>query len=847
MSLDIAKLQELIFTDVIGAQAAGPYDDGVAERIRQILATSAVEAKTGDLPPLIRHFLLRESHRRGESVRLRVPLGVGWPDEAVWRKHSCETLPVGGDLLILAKAWAPAWIEGGRYPVFEEAFNESPIRLDASCEADPFIAQATGFQRHSSPGQREAVRAAFLMLPGDTLIVNLPTGSGKSLAGHAPALAARQNDQVTIFVVPTVALAIDQERQFQIALRKRESGPLHPLAWHAGTPKEVREEIRRRLKLATQRILFVSPEALVGPLLEDVLSCANSGTLSYLVIDEAHLVAQWGDEFRPAFQALSGLRNSLIRHSPPGKEPRTLLLSATFSQETLETLSTLFGPPAHVQIVAAVHLRPEPQYWFHAATSFDEKRLRVLEALRHAPRPFILYVTTPTQAKQWLLLLRQDGLTRVDRFDGEISGQRTVNESILSRWAKNSIDGMVATSAFGVGIDKLDVRTVVHAAIPETLDRFYQEVGRGGRDGRRSVSFLVSTPDDWRLPSGLASPRIVTAELGLDRWQAMFASGTPVDDGLRWIDLRTIRDGLGADNEFNNAWNLRTLLLLCRANILELDVRPTDDVDEDQRDYYAPLSRVLVRIKNFSHLQPITWEREIESARSRSVRAGRRGLEFLKGLIGGDREISEVLSELYTVQTKNLEIRVVAVCGGCPVHRGIGEEPPYYCSPIATPIFRVADENRLEWLAKFPTLRKSPIYVFYEGTSLEREVQEKVLTVLEWLVHTQCIRELAYAGQSALNTLLRWRELFKHAPDGVLIVRDANDVTEEPYSPLGRATVHEGHPTGSQLAQLSQLVRPFHFLFLPFDTVDSNNGGRPLISTTLSGVRLQDVYARITQ
>src|SRR5262249_4308962 len=149
--------------------------------------------------------------------------------------------------------------------------------------------------------------------------------------------------------------------------------------------------------------------------------------------------------------------------------------------ETVRILESLYGQHGDVQMVAAVHLRPEPRYWSYRARSYSEKVTRVRELVRHVPRPFLLYVTEPRQAEEWLRLLQDDGLRRINVFHG-----KTPNNSrdiIIEDWTQNRLDGIVATSAFGLGMDKSDVRTIIHATVPETLDRYYQEVGRAGRDG----------------------------------------------------------------------------------------------------------------------------------------------------------------------------------------------------------------------------------------------------------------------------------------------------------------------------------------------------------------------------
>jgi ATP-dependent DNA helicase RecQ len=843
-SFGLHELQALVDSDLtraVGSRAS----DGLAERIRQVLGDRTPEAKLFDLPPLIRQFLLKECQQRGGEPTLRVPKADDWPSKSIWESHCCVVRGIGSEYLIAPQRWTPDWLDDGTYPVFADAFSETSVRTDARCGADPFIAEATGFKFYSCPGQREAVRATFLMRPGDTLIVNLPTGSGKSLAGHAPALVGRRGDQLTVFVVPTIALAIDQERQFQASLDRR-GIPTYPLAWHGSTAPEVRNEIRHRLRNAAQRILFVSPEALLGSLLPIISESAEAGHLSHLVIDEAHLVSQWGDGFRPAFQALSGLRNSLIRRALKGREPRTLLLSATFSQETIETLSSLFGPPDCVQTIAAVHLRPEPQYWFYKAASGAEKRQKVLEALRHAPRPFILYVTTRTEARNWMEWLHQAGLRRIARFDGEVSSQREQNERVLRLWAENALDGIVATSAFGVGIDKADVRSIIHATVPETLDRFYQEVGRGGRDGCPSVSLLVHEARDWALPKRLASRKIVSEELGLERWQAMYSTGVDVEDGLRRIDLRSIRRRLPADSEYNNAWNLRTLLLLCRAGLIELDIRAQEALPEDAvAEYFAPIWQLYVRIKDYSHMNPATWIAKVRPIRARSIESGARSLDLLGAVLDGTREVSGVLADLYTVQATHMDIHVVAVCGGCPMHRGPSDQAVRYRPPVATPIYRVVGVDRSQWTLFFPHLVGPVTYVFYQRHL--QAIEAKILAIVAWLVRTDSVREVATPSDSVVTQGVRWRGLYKYATDGVLIHRDIDDGSEEPYSPLGRVTIFDRCPEGDALAVTSQLVRPFHVIIMPADSKDPNNGYRPLIDTTLIGIRLDDLFSRIAQ
>lgn len=141
------------------------------------------------------------------------------------------------------------------------------------------------------------------------------------------------------------------------------------------------------------------------------------------------------------------------------------------------------------------------------------------------------------------MLRSRGGLRRLATFDGGTPDRE--RQRIILEWAANRLDGIVATSAFGVGLDKTDVRTVIHATIPETLDRFYQEVGRGGRDGKSSVSLLVFDDTDWALPERLAKPKIISDELGFSRWKAMYQSRQPTTEEDLWgVNIDAVREGL---------------------------------------------------------------------------------------------------------------------------------------------------------------------------------------------------------------------------------------------------------------------------------------------------------------
>ena len=159
----------------------------------------------------------------------------------------------------------------------------------------------------------------------------------------------------------------------------------------------------------------MSPESLLTSLAPSLYAAAAAGHLRYFVIDEAHIVTSWGVEFRPEFQALSGFRRDLLRVATAARQSgfRTILMSATITEDALDTLIALFGEPGPVEYVASVFVRPEPEYWVHACESADERLNLVVDAARHLPRPAVIYVSRPEDASLVADHLRADGNMRI--------------------------------------------------------------------------------------------------------------------------------------------------------------------------------------------------------------------------------------------------------------------------------------------------------------------------------------------------------------------------------------------------------------------------------------------------
>jgi ATP-dependent DNA helicase RecQ len=819
--------------------AAG--SDGVFDRIRQILGGAIAGGEIvgmGDLMPLLRHVLRRHSRQTMTMARLRVPATSEWPDRDRWAEFGIRAQGVAtGQFLIEALPWSPGWMADADTPLFEDVFAEGDVRLDWQRPIDPFLAEASGFGTYVSPGQREAVRSAFLLPPGETLIVSLPTGSGKSLVAQAPVLVRGLEGGLTICIVPTTALVLDQARQMAELLKARHPRREVPaLAWHANLTPDVRLSIKSAIRGGRQGILYCSPEAMTGALLPALYDAARDGLLSYLVVDEAHLVSQWGDGFRPAFQMLAGVRRGLL-NACEGPGFRTILMSATLTPDTVETIDALFGPSHAVQMVASIHLRPEPQYWVHRENADAIKDRRVLEAIRHAPRPFVLYVTLRDDARRWLAILRREGFTRTECFHGETGD--TDRRRIIDQWSRNSIDGIVATSAFGVGIDKRDVRTIVHAAVPETFDRFYQEVGRGGRDGRPSASLLLFSEADREMADRLSAPALISDELAFERWSAMFAHAKHLDTmgNLLELDLDVVPPRLRQQSDYNASWNMRTLIMMARARMLELESRPPEMISraEDEteaafdlrnEEHWARYFRqTVVTILKSGHRNKAAFDQQISDERSRSLSAAALNRKLLDDLLGSKIEVSHLLDQLYRSHAPGRTLIVSTACGGCSVHRAAGTKDLNYFEPLAYGIEKVAPRETSFFRERFPHLNiAGPIIL----TLTEPISPLSIVEILGDLVATFGIREIAVSDVfRASNPELRL--LHTRSSDGLLLVQSLEEEASRPSSyKVPRATLLWD---GSVPPHIFLLDRPLHIILAPASTPDPSHLGRQLADT----------------
>ena len=554
-------------------------------------------------------------------------------------------------------------------------------RRDDPAAADPYLARL-GYDFYRSAGQRRALRAALSAPRGSTLVVSLPTGEGKSLVFHALArVGFGDGPGVTLVVTPTVALAADHERS-----SRRRGFEDMPLTYRRGDP-ERNLSLLNRIRDGQQSLCFASPEAVCTALSERLREAASRGLLRAIVVDEAHLIDSWGVSFRPDFQMLAGLRHQLLELSAE-RRFRTVLLSATLTRDSIDVIRTLF-PGEPFRVVSAARLRPEAEFWIANATEHHTREERVMESLHHLPRPLILYTTKRDDAAHWYSTLTKEGFKRIGIVTGDTPD--AARQRVVQRWGDGEIDIVVGTSAFGLGIDNSDVRAVVHACVPESLDRFYQEVGRGGRDGDASVSLLLPSKRDFGVARGLRK-QLLTVDKARHRWHAMFTHPehefeddvhtVPVD-GRPGVDDREI-DMVGP---MNTSWNIRTLVLMAAAGgigllnvpsriVRELNDRVDLDDDENEGAATGDRPRVRLAINDPMHLERSFWERRIGGFRTRQKNAAEQSLEQMEAFLRAERCAADIIAPVYEVEADPEQalpdIRVGRACGGCPSCRRAG-------------------------------------------------------------------------------------------------------------------------------------------------------------------------------
>jgi len=326
------------------------------------------------------------------------------------------------------------------------------------------------------PPQRRAITAA---LHGRDCLAVLPTGGGKSLCYQVPALLL---PGLTLVVSPLISLMQDQVA----ALRAR--GVAAAYLSSTQTP-ELQAAVREATRAGRIRLLYVAPERL-----KTLPRILGDRTVSLLAVDEAHCISEWGHDFRPHYRRLGQLRGTL--GSPP-----TIALTATATPETRADICTVLGLRRPVLVVTSFD-RPNLHFAVARLESEPARFSALVTLLRGVTQgSAIVYVPTKNRADGIAKVLRWQGFSAAPYHAGLPGPAR---RALLKRFLDAEIRVMVATTAFGMGIDKPDVRLVVHVGVPARPESYYQEAGRAGRDGQPARCVLLWRDHDLELAARLA-------------------------------------------------------------------------------------------------------------------------------------------------------------------------------------------------------------------------------------------------------------------------------------------------------------------------------------------------------
>lgn len=425
-----------------------------------------------------------------------------------------------------------------------------------------------GYKNFTSYKQKMLVHMIDGLKENETLLACLPTGGGKSFTWQLASTANLIKGTI-IVVVPTVALAINHENGAKKVYEKIIGVKGTPRSYYAELGDSGKKRIFEELKEGTLPLLFISPEALLAKEFKDnIKKAAGQGKIGAFVVDEVHLLVSWGMKFRPEFQLLPAFRNELAQVSPHGIN--TILLSATITEYDRLTIERLFGKRDFTEF-RADELRPEIEYYAHECRNEVERVELIKKIVHQAPRPIILYTSTPAIAKQYYSIITGVGYQNVEMFTGETDDYN--RKRIINLWNKDDVDIIVATSAFGMGVDKSDVRTVLTTYIPESVSRYYQEVGRAGRDGYSAINYwLYSYGEDDGIVKNLTDTALLTAGRLSERWFSLYQRAEHISADCIRVKMSSIPEDMKGTlvGKQSANWNKDALLLLNRAGLIEI-------------------------------------------------------------------------------------------------------------------------------------------------------------------------------------------------------------------------------------------------------------------------------------
>ena len=658
------------------------------------------------------------SNLRHVCTIFRQPIRV--PDDAFsWAKHYEEDFGLSVDIenqTVSAKPNVLTDIEDLKY-----SYSLIKRRNNANSFPDPDLFNYFGFTSYISLSQKMMIQTMKNMELGSTLLACLPTGNGKSLLWQY-GVACGKFSHTTIVIVPTNALATDHAKSDQKRFER--------LPWIESINYEAADYnndlakmdyLCSKIKDSSRFILYISPEGLTNSgIKKAIIDSARRGNMSSIVIDEAHLVIDWGMKFRPEFQFLPALIKQIKDYS--NNSIYTVLLSATITEHDKYILYQIFGDDKFIEY-RGDELRPEIEYFKHHCYSENERQELLERLIRVVPKPAIVYVGTIAQSEKYEQLIRNIGFKRIERFNG----QTVDREKIITKWRNDEIDIIVATSAFGMGVDKADVRTIITAYTPENISRYYQEVGRSGRDGYSSLNFVLYCPrEDKGVVASSTDKKVISTSNLWSRWQALQLNSEKAEGNCITLDTDAKHGDLTYEitGTQNSGWNDNVISMLARAgfiSILDVNRKKTNDNHKAYK-IKVRIDDINICFEEQEYIEKIDKFRELER----------------QEIVDGRDTVCQLLEDddggCYATAFVNEFIYSSMLCSGCPYCRKNGVKP--YFTKSRTYIFsqnRIIDKKKnylFRNIASVCTNHKTYGMIEYDENTTDDDIEKLIIKMI---------------------------------------------------------------------------------------------------------------------